>query len=206
MNFQDLPTVLPLYASDGVILLPRAQLPLLFDGGEEKALIDYAIRKKHRLIGVVQPNPEGGNFQKGCVGRIISFQEGVRFFVTLGGLCRFKIEEVIDDGLIKKARVSYQDYESDLKDSNPDPFVDRPRLLHLLKEYLDDQDITANWDEIDHASDDLIISSLSMACPFDPIEKQALLETATLSQRCDIMIALMEMSSPQFKGRGPMMH
>ncbi len=206
MKFQDLPSILPLYAADSVILLPRAQLPLLFDGGEEKALIDYAIREKHRLIGVVQPNPEGGHFQKGCVGKIISFQEGIRFFITLGGLCRFKIEDVIDDGLIKKARVSYQGYEGDMKDSHPDPFVDRPRLLDLLKEYLENQDISANWDEIDHASDDLIISSLTMACPFDPIEKQALLETSTLSQRCDIMIALMEMSASFSKDRGPMIH
>ena len=75
----------------------------------------------------------------------------------------------------------YQGYEQDLEDMIPDPFVDRPRLLTLLKEYLKDQDIMANWDEIDHASDDLIINSLSMACPFKPIEKQALLEISSLS-------------------------
>ena len=69
-----------------------------------------------------------------------------------------------------------------------------------------DQNITANWEEIDHASDDLIISSLSMACPFKPVEKQALLEISSLSERCDMMIALMEMASPHLRGLRPMLH
>ena len=102
--------------------------------------------------------------------------------------------------------MTYKGYEKDLEDSFSDPFADRSRLLHLLKEYLEDQEINANWEEIDHASDDLIISSLSMACPFKPIEKQALLEISSLSERCDMMIALMEMASPHLKGENPILH
>ncbi|HUX79415.1 MAG TPA: LON peptidase substrate-binding domain-containing protein [Alphaproteobacteria bacterium] len=206
MKFQDLPSILPLYAANGIILLPHAQLPLILQGRSEKAIFEYALQDEHRLVGVIQANPEGGHFQKGCVGRIINFQDGAQVFVILGGLCRFKIEEILEEEPFKKARVSYLGYESDLDDSIADPFVDRPRLLNLLKDYLEDQDITANWDEIDHASNDLIISSLSMACPFKPIEKQALLEISSLSDRCDMMIALMEMASPHLKGRRPMIH
>lgn len=206
MKLQDLPPTLPLYAADGTILLPRAQLPLLLEGKEGKALLECALQDGHRLIGVIQTHPDGGHFQKGCVGRIVNFQEGMPIFVTLGGLCRFQIEEVLEDEPVKKAKVTYHGYEKDLEDSISDPFVDRPRLLNLLKEYLEDQDIMANWDEIDHASDDLIISSLSMACPFKPIEKQALLEISSLAERCDMMIALMEMASPHLKGRRPLLH
>jgi len=206
MKFQNLPSILPLYAANGIILLPRAQLPLMLQGRNEKAIIECALRDGHRLVGVIQANPEGGHFQKGCVGRIINFQDGAQVFVILGGLCRFEIEEVLEEEPLKKARVSYQGFEGDLDDSHADPFVDRPRLLNLLKDYLEDQDIMANWDEIDHASNDLIISSLSMACPFKPIEKQALLEISSLSERCDMMIALMEMASPHLKGRRPMIH
>ena len=205
MKFQDLPQVLPLYAANGTILLPRAQLPLLLQESE-KPLVEDAFQTGHRLIGMVQSNPEGGFFQKGCVGRIINFQDGVPLFITLAGLCRFKIEEILEEGAVKKARVTYTGYENDLEDSFSDPFVDRSRLLNLLKEYLEDQEITANWEEIDHPSDDLIISSLSMACPFKPIEKQALLEISSLSERCDMMIALMEMASPHLKGENPMLH
>ena len=206
MKFKDLPSILPLYEANGIILLPRAQIPLMLQGKQEKALVECAFQEGHRLIGIIQANPDGGYFQKGCVGRITNFQDGAQVYITLGGLCRFKMEEVLEDEPVKKAKVSYEGYENDLEDSPSDPFVDRSRLLNLLKDYLEDQDILANWEEINHASDDLIISSLSMACPFQPIEKQALLEISSLSERCDMMIALMEMASPHLKGRRLVLH
>lgn len=206
MKLRDLPAILPLYAANGTILLPRAQLPLLFHSTKEKELIDFSFQNGHRLIGIIQSNPEGGHFQKGCVGRIINFQDGAQIFVTLGGVCRFQIEQVLEEDPIKTAKVSYKEFESDLEDYTSDPLVDRHRLLNLLKNYLEDQEIVANWEEIDHASDDLIISSLSMACPFKPIEKQALLEIRSLSERCDMMIALMERASPHLKGESPVLH
>jgi Lon protease-like protein len=206
MKLQDFPTILPLYAANDTILLPRAHLPLLLHGKQEKAIIESAFQDGHRLMGVIQENPEGGHFEKGCVGRIINFQEGPQTFVMLGGLCRFKVEEMLKEKPFKIAKVTYHGFESDLEDSHIDPFVNRPRLLNLLKDYLEDQDITANWEEIDHASDELIISSLSMACPFKPIEKQALLEISSLSERCDMMIALMEMASPLLKGQSLVLH
>lgn len=206
MKHQELPSILPLYAADGTILLPRSQLPITLHKKEEKAILECALSEGHRLIGVIQANPDGGHFQKGCVGRILNFQDGPQIYLTLGGLCRFKIEEILKGKTVKKARVCYQDYEKDLENIVVDPFVNRPRLLTLLKEYLEDQEIMANWDEIDHASDDLILNSLSMACPFKPIEKQALLEMSSLSERCDMMIALMEMASPHMNGASAMLH
>jgi len=205
MTLKDLPTLLPLYAAERTVLLPRAQLPLMIQGAEGKTSVARAFEEGHRLLGIIQENPEGGHFQKGCVGRIINFQDGPHIFIVLGGLCRFNIVEVLE-GSVKKARVSYEGYEKDLDDLSSDPLVDRTRLLTLLKEYLQDQDISANWEEIDHASDDLILNSLTMACPFDPIEKQALLETPSLSERCDMIIALMEMASPPLQGRRPVLH
>ena len=205
MQLKDLPKVLPLYAVPGVILLPRTQLPLMIQGFEDEAIVDYALQEGRRFLGVVQENPGGGHFQKGCVGRIINFREGPRVFILLEGLCRFNVDTVAE-GLITKASVNYEGYEKDLEICSPDPFVNRPHLLKLLKEYLHDQDIAANWDEIDHASDDLILNSLTMACPFGPLEKQALLESSTLSERCDMMIALMEMAHAPFQGDGPVLH
>jgi len=206
MRYSELPSILPLYATDGTILLPRAQLPIVLQREEEKSVVDSAFSEKHRLVAVIQANPEGGHFYKGCVGKIIHFQDGAHFYLTLGGLCRFTVDEIFKEGTVKKARVCYKGYEEDLGTMRPDPFVDRPRLLTLLKDYLDDQDIAANWDEIDHASDDLILNSLSMACPFDPVEKQALLEMSSLSERCDLVMALMEKSSPHLKRQPFILH
>jgi Lon protease-like protein len=206
MKLQNLPPILPVYAEAGTILLPRSQLPLVLQGEEEKALVEYALQEGNRLIGVIQPTLEGGHFQMGCVGRIIHFQEGAQFFIILGGLCRFKVKEVLEDRPIKKVLVNYQGYEKDLQTYSLDPLVNRPHLLSLLKGYLEVKDIDANWEEIEHASNDRILSSLTMACPFEPIEKQALLETPTLSERCDMMIALMEMAHPHLKTRSTILH
>jgi len=206
MNGHELPSILPLYEADSTILLPRAQLPIILQRQEDQAILEYAFSEGHRLVGVIQANPEGGHFQKGCVGRIINFQDGPQIYLTLGGLCRFKITELLQDDFINKARVCYEEYEKDLEDMIVDPFVDRSRLLTLLKDYLEEQDIMANWEEINHASDDLILNSLSMACPFKPIEKQALLEISSLSERCDMMIALMEMARPRIKGKPVLLH
>ncbi|MBL8676196.1 MAG: LON peptidase substrate-binding domain-containing protein [Alphaproteobacteria bacterium] len=206
MKFQNLPSILPLHIADGTILLPRAQLPLLLKSQKDKITADYALKEGHRMMGVIQINPEGGFFKTGCMGKIISFQEGPFLYITLKGICRFDISEIIDDDSLKKAKVTYNEYKIDLEETQTDPFVDRTRLLNLLGNYLEDQEIFANWDEINHASDELIISSLSMACPFKPIEKQALLESSSLSERCDIMMALMEIASPHFKGESPVLH
>lgn len=206
MKGHELPSILPLYEVKSTILLPRAQLPILLQRQEEKAILQYSFSEGHRLVGIIQANPEGGYYQKGCVGRIINFQEGPQTYLTLGGLCRFTVKEILQDDPIMKAKVCYQGYEADLEDMIMDPFVDRPRLLNLLRDYLDEQDIIANWEEIDHASDDLILNSLSMACPFKPVEKQALLELSSLSERCDMVIALMEMASPRVKGKALVLH
>lgn len=206
MKFQDLPSILPLYEARNTVLLPRAQLPLLLHNKEEKQLIDFSFKNENRLIGIIQTNPDGGHFQKGCVGRILNFQDGLQLFIILGGICRFHIEDILEEYPIKIAKVSYKGYEADLEEKPLDPLVDRPRLLSLLRNYLDDQQITTNWEEINHASDELIISSLTMVCPFKPIEKQALLEMASLAERCHMMIALMEMASPHLKGQSPIFH
>lgn len=206
MKFRDLPSIIPLHVASGTVLLPRAQLPLLLDSPQDKAAVDCSFRNGNRFIGVVQDNPEGGYFQKGCLGQIMNFQDGSQLFLTLKGVCRFEIEHLTEEQPILKAKVDYEKYESDLEEMAVDPLVDRQRLLALLKGYLDDHQIATNWDEINHASDDLIISSLTMVCPFKPIEKQALLEVPSLAERCHIMIALMEMASPDLKREIPVLH
>ena len=49
---------------------------------QEKALVECAFQEGHRLIGIIQSNPDGGYFQKGCVGRINNFQDGGLFQET----------------------------------------------------------------------------------------------------------------------------
>ena len=51
-----------------------------------------------------------------------------------------------------------------------------------------------------------LITSLSMICPFDPTEKQALLEAPTLEERAEMMISLVEMAIHAPGGDAPARH
>ena len=45
------------------------------------------------------------------------------------------------------------------------------------------------------ASDESLINSLAMSCPFGSVEKQALLEAGTLSERGRLMLSLLDMAT-----------
>ena len=49
-----------------------------------------------------------------------------------------------------------------------------------------------DWETASAAPADALVNSLSMGLPFDPAEKQALLEAPTLADRCAILTALLE--------------
>ena len=77
-----------------------------------------------------------------------------------------------------------------------------PRLLSALKVYLKLQQLSADWESIEGAPDERLITSLSMICPFSCREKQALLESPCLAERARVLTALLEMAVLQ-GGAGP---
>ena len=72
--------------------------------------------------------------------------------------------------------------------------IDRDRLVNALRAYLSHKGVEANWDAIEGAPDGQLVISLAMMCPFRASEKQALLEAPTLSDRAEVMMALLEMA------------
>ena len=55
--------------------------------------------------------------------------------------------------------------------------------------------IEADFDAIDKAPGEYLVTSLAMACPFGASEKQALLEAADLDTRAELLTALVEMAA-----------
>ncbi len=49
-----------------------------------------------------------------------------------------------------------------------------------------------DWDSVDQAPTETVINVAAQICPFDAAAKQALLETITLEERNDVLIALLE--------------
>jgi len=52
--------------------------------------------------------------------------------------------------------------------------------------------LSTDWDTMQEADDELLINSLSMLCPFEPEDKQALLEAPSLSTRRETLTTLLE--------------
>ena len=207
-RFEDLPQTLPIFPLSGVLLLPRGKLPLNIFEPRYLAMTEDAI-KSDRMVGMVQPMEEGAAgdqppvFPVGCAGRITQFAETEdrRYLITLTGICRFRIERELP--LFCGYRRVVPDFSPSRPDFEPESTrLDRARLLSALKVYLKLQQLSADWESIEGAPDERLITSLSMICPFSCREKQALLESSCLAERARVLTALLEMAVLQ-GGAGP---
>src|SRR3954451_2196144 len=203
-----LPEVLPIFPLVGVLLLPRARLPLNIFEPRYLAMTRDALGGE-RLIGMIQPrDPPGENsiggmnppvYPVGCAGRITQFSEtdDGRFLITLTGVSRFRIVEELR--LLSGYRRVIPDWtlfpgDRDIPDA---PQFDRARLVRGLKSFFGQRQLSADWSAIEKAPAEQLIASIAMACPFAPSEKQALLEAADLEQRATLLTGLVEMPAIQ---------
>ncbi|HYB05427.1 MAG TPA: LON peptidase substrate-binding domain-containing protein [Methyloceanibacter sp.] len=202
----DLPQVLPVFPLRGAILLPRATLALNVFEPRYLMLVDFALAGD-RLVGIVQPAPEAGDSESptgknfplrrvGCAGRITAFSEGDdgRVMLSLTGIARFRLlRDVESDEPFRFCQVSFGEFASDFASGDGEEDVDRPRLLTTLHNYLIANNLTADWDRIDSASNERLVNMLSILSPYGAEEKQALLEARDLKARAEALVALAEM-------------
>ena len=71
----------------------------------------------------------------------------------------------------------------------------RETLLAALRGYFTHRGFDANWDAIRRLSDDMLVVTLAMVCPFEPAEKQALLEAPTDAERAAALLTLLQMGA-----------
>ena len=200
-EFADLPEVIAIFPLTGVLLLPGGRLPLNIFEPRYLAMTRDAIAGD-RIIGMCQPLEPMDPSQKpdiydtGCAGRITAFSEtdDGRYLITLAGLCRFDVvrEQPLRDGY-RQVVADYAPYAEDFEPEH-DMKLDRDRLIGLLKPYFASHEIEADWEAVENAGDQDLITSLAMMCPFAPPEKQALLQSPDMAERADMIIALMEMA------------
>ncbi|MEM9778679.1 MAG: LON peptidase substrate-binding domain-containing protein [Pseudomonadota bacterium] len=202
MKLADLPETIPVFPLPGALLLPRARLPLNIFEPRYLAMLDDTLRTEHRLIGMVQPldvpASKGGKpklHHIGCAGRLTSFQETEdgRYMITLSGMSRYRITEMQEGfAAYMKAKVDWCSFERDLGRRETDASFDRTKFLEVLHRYFETAQLSSDWDSLKEAEEELLVNSLSMLCPFDPEEKQALLEAPTLETRRETLVTLME--------------
>ena len=192
----DLPDKIPLFPLPGALLLPRARLPLQIFEPRYLAMLDDVLKTKHRLIGMIQPQGARDDlYAIGCAGRVTSFAETEdrRYMITLSGVSRFRIlNETEGFAPYRCAYVSWKGFGADLGAGERDDDYDRGALIALLKRFFESRDLSTDWEAMRAAEDELLINALSILCPFEPEDKQALLEAPTLATRRETLVALIE--------------
>lgn len=206
---QRLPEVLPIFPLDGTMLLPRGHLPLQIFEPRYLNMVEDALGRG-RMIGMIQPrypqhhpvDDRAEIFAIGCAGRIVSFAESEdnRFLITLRGICRFLVTEEL--GLLngyRRVRPDFSPFLGDMTEAAADA-IDRDHLLRAARGYFATKDISCDWNAVDNASDEALILSFAMMCPFETREKQALLECSDTGQRAALLISLFEMAVHETDG------
>ncbi|MDT0681352.1 LON peptidase substrate-binding domain-containing protein [Roseicyclus sp. F158] len=200
LSASDLPKTIPIFPLPGALLLPRARLPLHIFEPRYLQMLEDTMKTSHRLIGMVQPREvPGGEARKlhriGCSGRLTGFSETEdgRYMITLTGVSRFRILSENDSfAPYLTADVEWTPFARDLGHAETDSRFSRTDFMTKLNRFFDARGLSTDWDSLKDAEDELLINSLSMLCPFDVEEKQALLEAPTLATRRETLVTLME--------------
>ena len=203
-RLDDLPTEFAIFPLPGALLLPGGKLPLNIFERRYLAMFEDCLAAG-RVVGMIQPDelrpatPSGPALYKvGCLGRLSSFSEtdDGRVLVTLTGLIRFtiKVELEMRRGY-RRVRADLARFRTDLDEETPAAGLDRDSLVEALRAYFAARGFDANWEAIDEMPDDALVSTLAMVCPFDPAEKQALLEAPGTAERADTLLTLLRMGA-----------
>ena len=200
---EQLPDEIAIFPLPGALLLPGGRLPLnIFE--PRYLAMTFDSLANGRMVGMIQGDPsrprrpDGGSqiYGVGCLGRISSFAETEdgRLLITLTGVARFRVAEELEvrHGY-RRARADYASYLADLEaETLPIP---RGEILASLRPYFEAQGIEVNWEAIEGLGDAALVTTLSMVCPFEIAEKQALLEAETLPGRAATLVALLRMAA-----------
>ena len=203
----DLPATIAIFPLDGAILLPGAVLPLQIFEPRYLNMVDDAMAGD-RLIGMIQTRPGTPRHpidrvrprlaRVGCVGRITSYAEtgDGKYLIALSGVCRFAAGEELDaQAPYRRLRVDFAPFEADLDADDETLEFERPPFMALLERYLERRGLGVEWDAVGAAPAPALINSLCMALPFQPMEKQALLEAPGLEERRAALAALLAIDS-----------
>ncbi|MDE2333140.1 MAG: LON peptidase substrate-binding domain-containing protein [Rhodospirillales bacterium] len=196
----ELPDAFPVFPLTGALLLPRGRLPLNIFEPRYKAMVDDALGER-RLMAMIQPDPTVANkgdgpglYAVGCLGRISSFAETEddRYLITLTGIARFRVvQELPVHRGYRRVRADWRRFAaSDLAPPASGGY-ERAALVAALRGFFTRRGIRVDWEAVEQMSDDGLLTTLAMVCPFAPAEKQALLEAPDATALARDLLALL---------------
>jgi len=198
VNPNKIPSTIPLFPLENVLLLPFGKLPLnIFEERYIKMTLDSL--KSHRMIGVIQPkNNNNEFFMMGCIGKITSYIEtpDYRIVLNLEGVCRFVLEErnLTPSGYYQ-ARINTSDYLEDL--NSMEPQIDRNSLIQKYENFFKIKKLEIDKNVLGDTSNLQLLSTLAMIAPFNKIDKQAILESPNLLERVNTINSILDLNTFQ---------
>lgn len=190
------PSTLPIFPLDNVLLLPFGKLPLnIFEERYLKMAFDSL--KSNRMIGVIQPkNNNNELFMMGCIGKISSFIEtpDYRIVLNLEGVCRFILKErsLTPNGYYQ-ATIECHDYFDDL--NTMEPQIDRESLITKYENFFKMKKLEIDKNVLSDTSNLQLLSTLAMLAPFNKIDKQAILESPNLLTRVSTINSILDLNT-----------
>jgi Lon protease-like protein len=203
-------TRIPLFPLPGAILFPRSQLPLHIFEPRYRSMVEDAAAGVAR-IGMIQPqvaetdNPDHPPlYRVGCVGEIVGLEEleDGRFNLVLQGSTRFRLIAEADVGTAyRQADVDMDAFD----DSEPSPLglAQRSEVEQEARRLGDAMGLVVDWEAVNRLDDEMLVNAISQVAPFDVGAKQALLEAATLDNRADLLVQLMQFLRMAHSGGSP---
>ena len=198
INPKDIPTSIPLFPLENVLLLPFGKLPLnIFEERYINMVIDSL--KSDRMIGVIQPkNNNNDFFMLGCIGKITSYIETTdyRLVLNLEGVCRFVLRErnLTPKGYYK-ANIDTSEYLNDL--DNLEPMINRSSLIQKYTNFFKMKKLEIDQDALSETSNLQLLSTLAMLAPFNKIDKQAILESPNILERINTINSILDLNTFQ---------
>ncbi len=199
----------------GALLLPGGRLPLHMIEPRYTAMVQAACAGE-RLIAMIQPLDPDHNrtdpdvYPVGCLGEIVELDEldKGRFDIVLSGISRFEVARELEVSTpYRQVMVNYNPFKHDLEDQPALSSGFRARLLELINNYMEGQGSALSARALDKLSDDKLVTALSMSSPFEPSEKQAILESLTLETRAETLFSLLSFAvAEQLSHNRPSLH
>ena len=199
----DIPSSIPLFPLENVLLLPFGKLPLnIFEERYIKMALDSL--KANRLIGIIQPKNNNNNFfMMGCIGKITSFIEtpDYRIVLNLEGICRFTINDYnLSQNGYYVGDIDISNFEEDLNEIEPQ--IDRDNLLKKYSNFFKMKKLEIDREVLQETSNLQLVSTLTMLAPFNKIDKQAILESPNIYERINTINSILDLNTFQVVGRG----
>ena len=202
----ELPDIIPVFPLPNVVLFPRVQLPLHIFEPRYRAMVRDVIEAEPALIGMAllrgdwQEQYEGNPqvFPIGCVGKVVKtvpLPDG-RFNILLQGLREYRIQEEIQAKSYRQARVEWLPERNQTLEP-----TQREAIGGLLASYLRKDEGIQKFLADPNINDEIFINFFAFQLDLLPIEKQSLLDAATLGERATCLRDILDFKMSE--GRWP---